>query len=182
MKAKNSTLLGALAITLGAAFIVPVAGAADGLINFEGSITAQSCTINGGAGRNFTVTLPKVSSASLATAGDRGGRTPFLINLTDCGAPLDGAVKVFFEPSTDVDIATGRLRITSGNGNATNVQVGLLTEQQDDIQVGQAASAYPSTNLVAGAATFKYFAEYHSLGLATAGGVTTRVNYSIIYP
>lgn len=182
MKAKHSTLLGALAITLGAAFIVPVAGAADGLINFEGSISAQSCTINGGAGKDFTVTLPKVSAASLLAPGARGGRTAFSIALTDCGAPLDGAVKVYFEPSADVDMATGRLRIAGGAGNATNVQVGLLDDKHIDIKVGQAVAAYTPVNLVAGAARFDYFAEYNSLGRATAGGVTTRVNYSIIYP
>ncbi|TLG90795.1 type 1 fimbrial protein [Pseudomonas edaphica] len=181
MKAKNSTLLSALAISLGAAFIVPVAGAADGLVEFEGSITTQSCTINGGT-PDLKVTLPKVSSASLVRPGSWAGRTPFSIALTDCGAPLNGAVKVYFEPGAEVDVATGNLNITNGAGNATNVQVALLSSAFSPIKLGDVVANTPSTNLVNGAAKFDYYAQYQSLGAATAGGVTTRVNYTIIYP
>ncbi len=84
----NQTFLGATiaAIAAASAFSAQSAFAADGIIAFNGTITAQTCTINGnGMGsKDFTVTLPKVSASTLGTAGQTAGRTPFNISLSDC--------------------------------------------------------------------------------------------------
>lgn len=180
MNIKKTTVFGALIMAAGAALVATNASAADGLINFEGEITGQTCTINGGTGQNFTVTLPKVSGNSLATAGSWAGRTAFNIRLSDCD-PAVGPVAVYFEPGAETDAATGRLNVDRGPGLATNVQVALLNSDATDIRVGSAQHNSKSSNLVAGAATLNYYAQYYSLGSATAGNVRTRVNYTIVY-
>lgn len=180
MKIKNASVFGALIMAASSMFAASTASAADGLISFEGEITDQTCRINGGTGQNFTVTLPKVSSSALVNPGTWAGRTAFNIQLTDCN-PLVGPVAVYFEPGAETDIATGRLNVDRGTGLATNVQVALLNSDTTDIRVGSAQHNSKSSNLVAGAATLSYYAQYYSLGNATAGNVRSRVNYTIVY-
>ncbi|KAA6178720.1 type 1 fimbrial protein [Pseudomonas marginalis] len=180
MKLKKTAVFGALIVAAGSAFVASTASAADGLINFVGEITDQTCTINGGSGQNFTVTLPRVSSSALVNPGSWAGRTAFNVVLTNCN-PLTGPVAVYFEPGAETDTTTGRLNIDGGTGTATNVQVGLLNSDATDIRVGSAQHNSKSSNLVAGGATLNYYAQYYSLGSATAGGVRSRVNYTIVY-
>lgn len=158
------------------------AQAADGTITINGQVTAQTCTISGnGGGADFIVTLPTVSTSALPTAGATAGRTPFDIALTNC-SPNSGNVAVYFEPSATVDTTTGHLTNTAAGG-ADNVQVSLLNSDYSDIQLGSGETSQ-NMQFVAlnnGAATLKYFAQYVATDAATAGAVTTRSLYSIVY-
>ncbi len=96
-----------IAALLACAALAPAAAfAADGTITINGAVTAQTCTINGGT-PNFTVTLPKVSTSSLATAGTKAGATQFTIALTNC-TPASG--------NAGADIVIGA---ASGSQNTT---------------------------------------------------------------
>ncbi|MFL9878969.1 fimbrial protein [Herbaspirillum rhizosphaerae] len=167
-----------IASFLAIAALAPAAAfASDGTITISGTVTAQTCTINGGTA-NFTVTLPKVPAASLATAGSKAGATPFTIALTGCTAG-SGSARAFFEAGPNVDTATGRLNIAGGG--AGNVQVGLATAAGTDINVGAASGAQNSTYvpIASGNANLTYLAQYVATGTATAGAVTTSVTYTI---
>lgn len=168
-----------LASALAIALLAPAAHAADGTIEFTGSITAVTCTINGG-GKDFNVALPSVSAAALANDGDTAGRTPFSIEVSGCD-PATGEISAFFEADSSVNPASGRLVVDAGG--AENVEVALLNDAHQKIKVGAAAAEQNSqkVNLTAGAATLNYYAQYESLGAAEAGDVKTRVRYTLSY-
>lgn len=170
-------------LLVGAATASQIASASDGTITFNGSITAQTCTINGnGSGsNNFTVTLPKVSTSALPAAGKVAGATPFTVALTAC-TPASGNVHTYFEPGPTVDTATGNLVLNTGG--ATNVEIGLLNSDFSTIKVGAADASQNSKSVAissAGAATLAYYAQYVATGAATAGAATSSVTYSLIY-
>ncbi|QFG76787.1 hypothetical protein DMB90_13185 [Raoultella planticola] len=70
------------------------ANAADGTINFQGTVTSSACTTivgaapaGGTAGSTTTVNLPPVSADTLnALVGTYAGHTAFTIQLTGCQA------------------------------------------------------------------------------------------------
>jgi major type 1 subunit fimbrin (pilin) len=178
---KKGLLITAFAAATGLAMLAPAANAADGTITFNGSITGQTCTVaSSGGGSTFTVTLPKVSTSSLATAGSYAGRTLFTINLSAC-SPATGGAYVNFELGPNTDTATGGLR-NAATGGATNVEVFLLDSTFAQVKVGTPVATPTYTPITAGAATLTYYAEYMAVnGAATAGAVTTNVDYSIVY-
>lgn len=181
MKYTNASILAAAAL-MAAATLPTASYAADGTITFTGQITSQTCTISGnGAGKNFTVALPTVSTSALATAGTTAGRTPFNIALSNC-TPNSGNVSTYFEPGATVDTTTGQL--LNAAGTATNVEIGLLNSDSSVITLGaaQASQNSKAVALASGAATLKYFAQYvATTGAATAGTVNTTTLYSIVY-
>jgi len=169
------------ALALGALLPLPAAQAADGTINFRGSVTSQTCKAsgNGGSTSDFTVMLPNVSVASLAS-GKTAGRTPFSIALSNCN-PKTGYVRTMFEAGTSVDTVSGRLRPDAGG--AANVQVGIANADFSDIKIGQALASQntAAVALVDGNATLRYFAQYVATGTAGSGAVNTRVTYVLVY-
>jgi major type 1 subunit fimbrin (pilin) len=178
-----------LSSLLAVAAAAPIASqAANGTITFNGAVTAQTCTINGGT-PDFTVNMPKVPTSALAAAGQTAGAVPDSIRivLTNCsqnGATpaANGAVRAFFEGGPTVDIATRRLK--NATGTATNVQVGVINSDGTDVAVGAASQNTQYVPLVgaagAASATLLYGSKYVATGgAATAGTVITTVQYSL---
>ncbi|RQH00578.1 fimbrial protein [Paraburkholderia dinghuensis] len=180
MKSNKFAVIGAV---FAAAALAPAASwAADGTITIQGTITAQTCSISGdGQGTDFTVMLPTVSTSALTIAGATAGRTPFNIALTNC-SPDSGTVSTYFEPGVTVNSSTGQLHNT--NGDAQNVEVGLLNSDATQIMLGQAQASQnsESASISAGSATLNYYAQYVAVnGASTAGQVDTSVMYSMSY-
>ena len=165
------------------ALATSTAFAADGTITINGQVTDNTCTVNAGGNKDFTVTLPTVSKQVLAVAGDTAGRTPFTINLTGCTA--GSKVATYFEPGATVDFNTGRLN--NATGTATNVQVQLLGSENTVIPVlaAGAGGIQANSQLVdvsgGGSADLNYYAQYYATGASTPGSVATTVKYTIIY-
>lgn len=166
------------AIVFAAAMMAPAAQAADGTIEFYGAVTGVTCKINQGA-RDMTVVLPTVSTDTLKHAGAQAGRTPFVIELTDCDAGA-GTVSTVFEGDSHID-ANGNLNIDAGG--AANVQVSLLDENHKKIKVGFSKKDQDSqqVSVVGGSALLNYYAQYEATDAAGEGAVVTRVRYSISY-
>jgi len=177
----KTKLISALIVT-GAATASQLSAAADGMITFNGMITAQTCTINGnGTGsKDFAVTLPTVSASTLATSGQTAGRTPFNIALSGC-TPDSGNVHTYFEPGPTTDATTGNLIVDTGG--ATNVQIGLLNADFTPIKAGfaDASQNSHSVSISSGSATLPYYAQYVATGGATAGAANSSVMYTIAY-
>ncbi|MDR6491716.1 fimbrial protein [Paraburkholderia sp. 22099] len=170
-----------LSSAFAAAALIALTGpthAADGQIDFAGSVIASTCVIDAGV-TNKTVGLPAVAATTLATAGSSAGRTPFDIQLSACDQDI--SVAAVFEPGATVNPATGRLIVDAGG--ATNVEIGLLNNDFGHIQLGAAESAQGSqrVDITDGAATLQYYAQYESLGGATAGPANSRVQYTLSY-
>lgn len=154
------------------------AQASDGTITFNGALQNATCTITGGG--NQTVTLPTLSTASLASAGTTAGDTLFNIAVTGCTAGLTSA-NAYFEAGGNIDTATGRLKNT---GAATNVQIQLLNGNGSVVNLAGSTSAAQSTvaaALTSGAGTQSFIARYYATGATTAGSVASSVTYSMVY-
>lgn len=177
----SSSLVTALVLASTAVALSGPVRAADGIIDFTGSISAATCTINGGgSATSFSVALPPVGTTALVDAGSTAGRTGFQIELTGCDVNA-GRVSTYFEAGPTVNSETGNL-IIDGAG-ATNVEVALRNDKHEKIVVGAANGQQNSQSVDAadGSATLNYYAEYESLGGATSGAVTTRVQYTMVY-
>lgn len=173
-----------LASLISAVTLAPIAAhAVDGTLSFNGSITGQTCVINGG-NPDMTVTLPRLSTSSLKD-GQQAGFTPFQIVLTQCD-PATGRANTYFEYGPSVDTTTNQLKIDTAAGSARNVQIRLMNDDatSSQILVGKSAAEQNSKDaaITGGNATLKYVAAYSATGgAATAGAVTTRVRYSMQY-
>lgn len=160
------------------------ANAADGTITFNGKVTDKTCTISTPGGKDFSVTLPAVSKATLAAAGAVAGRTPFAINLTRCSA---GKVATYFEPGSTVDFNSGRLSNQVADKGAGNVQLQLLGSNNQFLPIKAAGADRAQDNSqwvtvgTDGSANMNYYAEYYATGVATPGEITSSVKYTIIY-
>ncbi len=179
MKHSFSTVTVAAALALA---FSSAAHAADGTITFTGNISAQTCTINGnGTGAtDFTVTLPTVATSALPADGATSGRTPFSIAVSGC-TTQSGTVATWFEPGTNVDALTHRLKNTAAGG-ATNVQVGLLQGDGTTAVSPGVASQTANIDTTTGDAKLDYFAQYVATGgAATSGAVSSSVTYSMVY-
>ncbi|MDQ6569112.1 MAG: fimbrial protein [Haemophilus parahaemolyticus] len=188
---KKLTLAASLVLGFG---LVANANAVDGTVTFDGKIVDQTCTVATAANKDQTVKLPTVQSSSLATPNSKAGETPFTISLSGCKTKATSGiskVKAFFLPNaTNVDENTHNLINIEKNSPATHVQVQLLNKDLTEIKVGENITAQnvngtdiDDTGKADGAVTaeLKYFARYYATGTVTAGKVTSKVEYNIVY-
>ncbi len=176
---KMIAVIGAVAATQLA--VLPAAHAVDGTITVNGMVSSQTCTINGnGSGAaDFAVVLPTVAAPALTTDGAVAGRTPFTIAVTGCSTK-SGSVATWFEPGTNVDPTTNRLKNTA-SGGATNVQIGLQNADLSAIIPGT-ASQTANIDTTSGDASLSYYAQYvASGGAAGAGAVNSSITYLMSY-
>ncbi|HCP1377319.1 TPA: fimbrial protein [Escherichia coli] len=177
---KIQFIIGMLAVASSSATL-----AYDGTINFTGKVVAQTCSVATGS-ENLSVVLPTVSTTTLSDETKTAGLTPFTIQLTGCTTPASTGVdkvNAYFEPNANTDYTTGNLTNTASSG-ASNVQIQLLNaDGVKAIKLGQAA-ATQNVDTVAiddASVTLRYNAQYYATGAATAGDVTSTVNYTIAY-
>lgn len=159
------------------------AHASDGSITFTGSITTQTCTINGSAAgtpNNQTVTLPTVSQSALASAGAYAGRTPFKLTLTNCSGTK---ARTLFELGNTVDTASGALINQDSSGS--DAQVAILSDSFNMIDLStnnnsQTIDLQGEDGAKTG--TLQYYAQYYAKAPVTKGGaVQTSVQFSMYY-
>ena len=167
-----------LAIAAAAILVAQGAQASDGTITFNGQLTNATCTITGGG--NQTVTLPTLSTATLASTGNTAGDTLFDIKLTGCSAGVATAT-AYFEAGANTDAVTGRLKST---GTASNVQIQLLNSNGSLVNVAAPSVAGQGTQaatITSNAGTQSFIARYYATGATTAGTVASSVTYSMVY-
>jgi major type 1 subunit fimbrin (pilin) len=178
------SLLSALVATVVGLTAAGAHAQGDGTITFNGALTATTCTINGNgtSSKDFTVTLPTVSTSTLTAAGQTAGRVSYSVQLTGC-TPVTASSKasVFYEAGATVDAATGLLRVDAGG--AQNVALQLMNEDGSPIKAGYPLETQNSkyANLSSGAATLYYAVQYYAQGATTAGAANSSVVYSIDY-
>ena len=177
---KNIKITSILAAVTAATVIAATAQASDGVITFNGAITATTCSIATGGNGSFTVNLPTVQTTAFSGPGKTAGNTGFTIDLANC-TPNSGNVRAFFEMGPTVDTTTNGL--LNSNGTATNVEVQLLDNSNAVIAVGaDAQDSGPFAIGADGSAHLVYSAQYLSTnGVPTAGSVSTTVTYSLNY-
>lgn len=192
MNLKPTLLAASLALATGALALAPAAFAADGTITINGQVVAATCNIsfNGGTAAtapvNGTVTMPPVATSSLATAGSVAGAMPFSIGISGCTAEASKNMVTVFS-GANINTTDGNLTIAAGAGNATNVEVQLANAATPGtglkLNLGEDNQGVtPVAVSAAGNATANFVAQYYaSAANATAGTVTTSVNYTLVY-
>jgi len=185
------SLIPAIAIATGGLLGLASLGAqaSDGTITFTGSLSDTTCSINGVAAGSPAdipnVTLPEVSASVLGTAGATAGRlsTPITLALTGCSGSATKAV-AYFESGPTIDQGNGYLKNMASASPATNVEVRLLNAVFQPINIAKGSHNDIASNgatITAGNATLNYYGEYYATGKATAGAVSTSVNYTMQY-
>ncbi|AZC50506.1 fimbrial protein [Pseudomonas chlororaphis] len=175
------------------------ANAADGTINFNGQLTATTCTVAVDGAANSTaavVTLPTVSTNALQTSGQTTGQTGFNITLANCSGTAQTAA-AFFEAGPGVDQASGQLLNSAAAGvSASNVRLQLVdlgnnaiiragnTEQRTTAfrnRINYATAGVGTAPGSNGSANLPYAVRYIASGPTTAGTVVSTVTYAIDY-
>ena len=151
--------------------------AADGTINFTGTITDAACTVTPGTA-NQTVTMGTVSSTALANVGDTAAPTRFDIVLTNCPATATSAV-VKFDGPTDGNNSS-LIALTSGAGTAEGVAIGVYEgDAATLIPVGSRSVSKPLSPVAD--TTFNFFAKYVATAPVVAGSGNAVSDFTVIY-
>ena len=167
-----------LSLALIAAASATVAMADTGTITFNGLVVANTCTtaLTGGA---TAVTLPTVLTSALTTAGNTAGDTAFSLNVTGCDATAaTRGIHYTLTPSA-YDATNNSLIVNTGS--ATNVGVEIL---EGATPIAFAGAPHQTANVTldgAGAGSVSLAAQYKATGAATAGTVTSALNWTLVY-
>lgn len=159
-----------------------VSAAADGVIDFKGTVTEQTCNveINKNSG-TVEVILPDVTIADLSSVGATAGETVFNFAVTDCKMTNNPVQATFLSTNIDAD---GNLANLSAAGYAGNVALQLLDKAKTPIKLEATAvnvDAFDNIS-VANNGDVNFYVQYISTaGGATAGLVTGSVQFGINY-
>ena len=168
-----------LSLALIAAASATVAMADSGTITFNGLVVADTCTttLTGGASAT-AVTLPTVQTTALAAANNIAGYTPFSLSVTSCDATA--ATRGIHYTLTPSAYDASNNSLLANTGTATNVGVEILEGATPIAFVG-AAHQTPNVTLTSGAGSVSLAARYQATGAATAGTVTSALNWTLVY-
>ncbi|MFJ3458563.1 fimbrial protein [Scandinavium goeteborgense] len=181
----------ALAISLASGYVqaaepvppAPVAADTQGVVTFTGKLIAETCIVDD-TSKDIQVTLPTLSTTSLAAAGDEGGSSTFTINVKSCPAEIT-KVAAHFEAidATKFNAVTGNLinQDLEADGGATNVEVRLFEADGTVIPVGSTGSSF-AVDATDGTAALTYVGAYYATAATTAGTVKAQVQYTLAYP
>jgi major type 1 subunit fimbrin (pilin) len=160
-----------------------------GTITFIGTITDNTCSVEGGAGTgggldDFSVTMEPVKAFALSAAGATANAKEFEVIV---GGPGQGtcqngkvASMYFLPESPQVDAETGNLKNVLPD-EATHVQIQLLKSDRSPINLDQQASGEQTATIENNTATLSYFAQYFATDAATPGLLETNVVYAVDY-
>jgi type 1 fimbria pilin len=138
------------------------------------SVSVTSCSV---AIDPTVVTLPTISTSSLAGVGSTTGKQPFHVQLS---CPAGANLSITLATSRPQAGATGVIAPTAGSGYAQNVGVQLLkSDGATPVPFGTAISEGTTTS---GTVNLPFYAQYYQTGAsATAGNVAATATYTLTY-
>lgn len=171
---KSIIAMSLAALSLGASAVY----AADGTINFTGSVTTDACTVNT-ASATQTVALGSVNATSFKAAGDVASPTKFTIQLSSCPNTITKAAVRFDGTPNATD---SRLLSLSSGQSATGLAVAIYEADGNTIIPLQTASTGITIDSGKTVNEMSYVAKYMSTaGSVTAGGANASTNFTISY-
>ncbi|APA90008.1 type 1 fimbrial protein (plasmid) [Paraburkholderia sprentiae WSM5005] len=177
MKKQMKHLMIALAGLSVAPMVFAQTAPGTGKVTFNGELYDETCVINAGD-EDKTVTLPTLSTQSLATAGQVRGSKMFDISVSQCPASLS-TVAAHFE-TTNMNPNTRNAINQAATSPAGNVEVQLLDgDGETPILLGSTGTFVPVAS--DGTATMSYGGQYYATDKTTAGNVTAVVRYTLAY-
>ncbi|MEL4014910.1 fimbrial protein [Dryocola clanedunensis] len=159
------------------AMVSSAAFAADGTVNFTGSITGTACKIDT-ASKDQTVDLGKISSTAFNEAGSTAGAKQFIIKINECPEGVKAAMVRF--DGTQVPGNDAVLALNNDAGKATNVGIQISDNDNNVINLYQNSSVFALTT---GDNKLNFTARYYALAKDVTPGVANAVtNFTIVYP
>lgn len=159
------------------------AAVGQGTVEFNGELTANTCTIDADS-QNIVVTLPTLSTKTLAKAGDTGGSKLFDINVSECDAAVT-KVTAHFEAigGSGSDATTGNLTNDADAATAAKeVQIRLYDADESQLALGDTGKVPAAVDANTHKASMRYYGGYYATGQTTAGKVHAKAQYTLAYP
>ncbi|MFI7811718.1 fimbrial protein [Citrobacter werkmanii] len=158
--------------------------AADGTINFTGTVVSDTCTVSVNDQTNPTLNLGTVNANDLATQGDTGPATNFKLNLTSCPSTVTKA-SVTFSGNSDAGLDTAFTNEATADA-AANVGVQLYdasaAKVAPDTAVDVSSFLVPSADQTSESAEIPFTARMIAVADdATAGALVSHADYTISY-
>ncbi|MHC8339515.1 fimbrial protein [Pseudomonas sp. HLT2-19-2] len=180
-----------VALAMGICCFATQALAADGEINFVGTVTANTCTaaiadVNGSAAGS--VSMGNISALSLAKAGDTAGAAVFNLSLAaptveggetnNCDLAKGTATVRFMSVSAPAGASGEWVGLTGagGEGVATNVAIQIRDATGNVVAMGQNSTTYKNLS-----EPMRFTANYIATGVASAGKADAKAAFSIDY-
>lgn len=167
----------AVAVLAASAFTTSVF-AADGQVNFTGTIIPQGCDVSSSKD-DLTVDLGKIAVSSFPGAGAVAGSKAFILKLTNCPTTVSAATVRF--DGTQIPGNDSILQLTQGSGVATGVGIQIADNSNKVINLFHESNAY---TLLPGSAvnTLGFVASYISTAATVTPGSANAVsNFTIAY-
>jgi major type 1 subunit fimbrin (pilin) len=171
-----------VAAALGMAAVSPVNAAATdgkGTVTFNGKLISETCTLEDDS-VDITVTLPTLSTASLATAGAEAGSKKFNINVKDCPTALKKVAAHFEAMGTSgVNSATNNLKNSSTSTTAAkNVEIRVYDFDEKHLPMGETGVLQ---DINAGIASMTYYGGYYATAKTEPGDVEAKAKFTLSY-
>lgn len=160
--------------------------AADGVVNFSGSITDVTCDINGkGPGENnvTNVDLGRIPPGTFKAIGTASPFVPFKLKLSGAQCVDDTKVSIDFDQAGNIDPVTGNLKLI-GSSPAKGVQIQVYNDTVGGMKIplGQAETTPQVATVSGNTATLAYKASYVSTdATVTPGSGISYVRYTLSY-
>jgi len=159
-------------------FAAGAANAADGTINFTGSVLATACTVNAQTATQ-SVELGSVDASGFTSAGKVAGATRFNITLASCPDTIT-KTSVKFDGTPDATNSS-LLALTSGQ-TATGLAVAIYEADGTTLIPMQTASAAKDIPTDATSTTMTFIAKYMSTAATVgAGTAAASTSFTIAY-
>lgn len=154
--------------------------AADGQINFTGSIIPNPCTVTSPTGgANQTVNLGTIGVTAFPVAGALAGAKSFTLQLTDCPATITAA-RVSFDGTPALNDNTV-LALTNAPDVAQNIGVQITDKTGAVVKLFDRSSEYALSS--DGVNNLDFVARYISTSANVQSGSANAVtNFTIVYP
>ncbi|HHR1267922.1 TPA: fimbrial protein [Klebsiella oxytoca] len=154
--------------------------AADGKINFTGTVIDSACTVTNSESSPLSVNLGKVAKNAFSGAGSTAAPTKFTIQLKDCPDTVSSATVKF--DGTPFDGDNSVLALTSEDGVATGVGVQISDSSQKVLPLSQASSQYALTTTTDNINNLEFVARYVATSATiTAGPANANASFTINY-
>ncbi|WP_313448766.1 fimbrial protein [Atlantibacter hermannii] len=166
-----------LAVVLAAMSMSASVLAADGTVNFTGTITDKACTVDTGS-KNQTVDMGTVATTAFGAKGDTAAAKSFTIKLTTCPTDVttNGAAVRFDGMAKDGDPSVLALDAASV---ATDVGIQIKDNANKVVRLFENSSVY---TLVQGDNNLNFTARYISTAdTVGAGTANSSAQFTIIY-
>lgn len=177
----NSYRLAQLLCAAGLASAASLANAADGEINFNGSVDTSTCVISVGdtsGGVKGEAFIGKVSVNTLKKAGDvaGGGHFALMVDASDAGCDLkDKSASVTFIGLTGAQGPNGQwLGLENPTTAAKNVAIQIRDASGNEVRLNEPSAAYLKPE-----EPMAFTANYIATGTATAGPAKGKAAFTV---